>query len=186
MASDDDAVRELLAAFDRGDEEARAQLFTLLYDELRARAGKLAGRHGRHETLRATAIVHEVYMRLVHAGVGGWKDRAHFLAAAARAMRHVLIDYARKRGRQKRQADGVRVAVEELLDSYEDRAIDLEALDLALTKMAEFNPEMAQAVELRFFGGASVEEAAKLLGMTKRTFERRWEAARAWLRTEVG
>lgn len=185
MAAAEDPIPGFLAAYERGDEGARAELFAQLYDELRARATRLAQRHGRNETLRATAIVHEAYLRLARGDGAGWHDRAHFLAAASRTMRHVLIDHARSRRRQKRKADGVRVAIDELLDTYEDRAIDLEALDRALDRLAGFDPLMAQAVELRFFGGASVEETAQLLGMSKRTLERRWEAVRAWLRSEI-
>ena len=186
MTGAEDPIARLLAAFERGEEGARAEMFALLYDELRARAARLEKRHGRNETLRATAIVHEVYLRLAGGECGGWRDRAHFLAAASRTMRHVLIDYARGRHRSKRQASGVRVAVDEILDTYQDRAVDLEGLDRALNRLAEFDPTMAQAVELRFFGGASVEETAELVSMSKRTFERRWEAVRAWLRSEIG
>ena len=186
MAGEDDPVPGFLAAYERGDERARAELFSSLYDELRSRAARLAQRHGRNETLRATAIVHEVYLRLARGDLAGWRDRAHFLASASRTMRHVLIDHARNRRRRKRQAEGVRVGVDELLDSYEDRAIDLEALDRALTRLSGFDPTMALAVELRFFGGASVEETAQLVGMSKRTLERRWEAVRAWLRSQIG
>jgi RNA polymerase sigma factor (TIGR02999 family) len=185
MARRDDPIAGLLADFEKGDEDARAKLFASLYDELRSRATRMAQKHGRNETLRATAIVHEVYLRFIQGG-GAWRDRAHFLAAASRAMRHVLIDYSRNRSRQKRQPDGVRVAVDEILDSYQSRAIDLEGLHSALTRLSEFDPVMAQAVELRFFGGASVEETAQLLGMSKRTLERRWETVRAWLRSEIG
>jgi len=186
MTGEDDPVTGSLAAYESGDEGARAELFAQLYDELRSRATRLAQKRGRNETLRATAIVHEVYLRLARGDGLGWRDRAHFLAAAARTMRHVLIDYARRRERRKRKAEGVRVAVDEILDSYEDRAIDLEALDRALDRLAGFDPTMAKVVELRFFGGASVEETAQLVGMSKRTLERRWEAVRAWLRSEIG
>jgi RNA polymerase sigma factor (TIGR02999 family) len=186
MAGAKDPIAGFLAACERGDDGARAELFSQLYDELRSRATRMAQKHGRNETLRATAIVHEVYLRLARGDGDGWHDRANFLAAASRTMRHVLIDYARSRQRQKRKTDGDRVAVDEILDSYEDRAIDLEALDRALDRLAGFDPLMAQAVELRFFGGASVEETAQLVGMSKRTLERRWEAVRAWLRSEIG
>ena len=186
VAATDDPITGFLTAFERGDEGARGDLFVQLYEELRSRALRLAQRHGRNETLRATAIVHEVYLRLARGEGAGWRDRAHFLATASRTMRHVLIDHARNRRRRKRRAEGVRVAVDEILDSYEDRAIDLEALDRALDRLAGFDPTMAQVVELRFFGGASVEETAQLVGMSKRTLERRWEAVRAWLRSQIG
>ena len=186
MGGAEDPIPGFLAAYERGDPSARAELFSQLYDELRSRATRLAQKHGRNETLRATAIVHEVYLRLARGDGAGWRDRTHFLAAASRTMRHVLIDHARSRQRRKRSPDGVQVAVDEILDSYEDRAIDLEALDRALDRLAGFDSTMAQVVELRFFGGASVEETAQLVGMSKRTLERRWEAVRAWLRSEIG
>jgi RNA polymerase sigma factor (TIGR02999 family) len=178
-------VTTLLQAIEHGDEQARAELFAVLYDELRARAAQLARGRPRQDTLRTTAIVHETYVRLARGRDAAWVDRAHFLATAARAMRHVLIDQARARKRRKREPSGWAVALEEVVDIYEERAVDLEQLDSALARLVEFDPEMAQAVELRFFGGASVEEAARILGMSKRTFERRWESTRAWLKKEI-
>lgn len=186
MATSERDVSALLAAVERGDETARAELFAVLYDELRARATQLARGLGRGETLRATVVVHETYLRLARGGDECWKDRAHFLATASKAMRHVLIDQVRARNRRRRQADGHSVALDEIVAVYEERAVDLEALDSALCDLAEASPEMAHAVELRFFGGASVEETARMLGMSKRTFERRWEATRAFLRSRVG
>ena len=178
-------VTRLLHAVEAGDPQARADLFVLLYDELRSRAARLARGRGRNETLRATAIVHETYVRLARGAQHGWRDRAHFLATAARAMRHVLIDHARARQRRSGRVGLEQIALDEVVSVYEERAVDLEALDRALVRLASFDPEMAQAVELRFFGGASVDETAAVLALSKRTFERRWAAARAWLRHEV-
>ena len=178
----------LLAASQRGEEGARARLFTLLYDELEARAGALVRRQGgRHDLLRAAAIVQELHARLA-GGDPGWSDRAQFLSAASRAMRRLLLDHARARRKGAPSAGAARVdrrGLEELLDRYQGRAHDVEALDRALKRLEEFSPVMAQAVELRFFGGAGVEETAQLLGMTRRVFEKRWEAVRAWLRVQI-
>ena len=175
----------LLAACQRGEEGSHARLFARLYDELQARAGDLVRRQGgRHDLLRAAAIVQELHAKLV-GGDPGWSDRAQFLSAASRAMRRLLLDRARARRKGMLPAGAVRAEFEELLDRYQGRAHDVEELDRALRKLEEFNPVMAQAVELRFFGGAGVEETAQLLGMTRRTFEMRWEAVRAWLRVQI-
>jgi len=185
MPSEDRSITALLRAIEHGDANARAELFALLYDELRAQASQLARRRSRSETMRTTAIVHETYMRMARGKDSCWNDRAHFLATAAKAMRHVLIDQARARQRLKRQPLGVSVVLDEVVDVYAERAVDLEGLDAALKRLAEFDPVMAQAVELRFFGGATVEETARLIGLTKRTFERHWDVTRAWLQSEV-
>jgi RNA polymerase sigma factor (TIGR02999 family) len=186
MAPAERDVTSLLRAIEHGDEQARAELFAVLYDELRARAARLSKGRSRHETLRTTAIVHETYVRLARGADARWTDRAHFLATAAKAMRHVLIDQVRARNRRKGHPSVWAVALEEVVDVYEERSVDLERLDAAMTKLAGFDPDMAQAVEFRFFGGASVEETARLLGMSKRTLERRWESTRAWLKKEIG
>jgi RNA polymerase sigma factor (TIGR02999 family) len=178
------AATTLLAAMARGDTKARDQLVELLYAELRAQAGRMVGGQAAQGTLNATALVDEACMKLF-GGSASWRDRGHFLAAASTAMRHVLIDHVRRRKRQKRDGVVEYVPLDEIVDAYEARAVDLEALDVALRKMAEFNPEMARAVELRFFGGVTVDEAASVLGLSRRTFERRWETARAWLWREL-
>ena len=178
-------VTTLLRAIEGGDERARAELFAVLYDELHARAARLPKARSPHETFRTTAIVHETYVRMVRERDAGWNDRAHFLATAAKAMRHVLIDQVRARNRRNREPSCWAIALDEVVDVYEERAVDLQRLDAALTKLAGFDPQMAQAVEVRFFGGASVEETARLLGLSKRTLERRWESVRAWLKKEI-
>ncbi len=185
MATSERDVTALLAAVEQGDEAARAQLFAVLYDELRARATQLARGLGRGESLRATAVVHETYLRLARGGDKNWRDRAHFLATASKAMRHVMIDQVRARNRRRLDADTPNIELDDIVSMYEERAVDLEALEAALNELGQASPEMAQAVELRFFGGASVDETARMLGMSKRTFERRWESARAFLRSRV-
>jgi len=181
----DAEMARLLSGCQRGEEGAHARLFAALYEEMQARAGALVRRQGgRHDLLRAAAIVQELHARLA-GGEPDWGDRAQFLSAASRAMRRLLLDRARARKKGGPLAGAARGEFEELLDRYQGRAHDVEALDRALAKLEEFNAVMAQAVELRFFGGASVEETAQLLGMTRRTFEKRWEAVRAWLRVQI-
>ena len=137
-------------------------------------------------TLQATALVHEAYLRLHEGRELAASDRVGFLALASTAMRCALVDHARAHGSEKRQPPDERVPLDALLVAYEDRAVDMLALDEALERLDGFDPEMARAVEMRFFGGLSAEETAEFLGIPLRTFERRWKAARAWLRAEIG
>lgn len=136
-------------------------------------------------TLQATALVHEVLLKMWGETDPPWEDRARFLAAASKAMRHVLIDHARARARDKRQAPGERLPLDAITAAYEARAGDLIALDEALDRLGAFDPLMARAVELRFFGGLSVEDSARILDIPLRTLERRWAVVRAWLHAEV-
>ncbi|HED65672.1 MAG TPA: sigma-70 family RNA polymerase sigma factor [Planctomycetes bacterium] len=157
-----------------------------LYQELRKRAAYLMRSQPKDHTLQATALVNEFFLK-VHGQPGPKEsDRARFLALASHVMRNLLVDHARGRNRRKRTPDGERVYLDEAVVSYEERALDLVALDEALEELAEFDPDMARAVEMRFFGGLSVEETAEALEFSKRTFERRWQAVRAWLRSRIG
>lgn len=180
----DDAVNGLLERIREGDEEAFGPLFELLYEELH-RFARAAAADGRATpTLQPTALVNEAYMRIVKAG-GPWTDRSHFLFAASKAMRHLLVDsYRAKRARKR---DGIRLEldVEHMIDPYADRAQNLEALDAALDRLAEKDSTIAKAVELRFFGGLPTAEVAKLVGLPRRTLQRRLDAVRAWLFAEL-
>jgi RNA polymerase sigma factor (TIGR02999 family) len=172
----------LLNEVGAGDPEAAAALLPLVYGQLRA----LAGRKMRHErpdqTLQATALVHEAYLRLIDAAkVQRWDGRWHFFAAAAEAMRRILVENARRRQRHKRGGDRRRVdldRVELAVDGTPDRLL---ALDEALTNLAEKHPEKAQLVKLRYFGGLTNEEAAQAIGVSTSTADRHWAFARAWL-----
>jgi RNA polymerase sigma factor (TIGR02999 family) len=172
----------LLNEVGAGNPEAAAALLPLVYEQLRA----LAGRKMRHErpdqTLQATALVHEAYLRLVDAAqVQQWDGRWHFFAAAAEAMRRILVENARRRLRHKRGGDRQRVALDQValvVDGTPDRVL---ALDEALTKLAEKHPEKAQLVKLRFFGGLTNEQAAQAIGVSTSTADRHWAFARAWL-----
>jgi RNA polymerase sigma-70 factor, ECF subfamily len=185
-AGDRQAVTQLLQRASAGDEQARASLFDVLYDELRRLAEAAMRRERPDHTLQATALVHETYVRLADDG-GRFENRAHFFGVAASAMRRVLVDHARARRAQKRGGGDALVSVEDL-DSLPGGAagsVDLVALDDALSRLAALDPRQAQVVELRFFGGLSVEETATLLDMSPRTIKREWQVARAWLKREL-
>lgn len=179
-----DSIESLLERASRGDERAAMRLFDALYSDLH-RCAEHAMRGQRPGTLQPTAIVNEAYIRLVK-GSHDWETRDHFMYTAARVMRHVLIDYHRKKRAAKRSG-GERVVCEldELAREFDDKALDLEALNTALEKLAEMDEVMSRAVELRFFGGASIQETARILDLGLRTFERRWKATRAWLLAEI-
>lgn len=157
-----------------------------LYAELRRRAERFMRGQPRDLTLQTTALVHEACLKIFGQQRLEGADRSHVLALASTAMRSVLVDHARARGRAKRLPPGQRVPIDDLQVAYEERAVDLLALDDALTQLASFDPPMARAVELHFFGGLSLEDTARILEIPLRTLERRWKATRAWLRTEIG
>ena len=161
------------------------RLVEALYAELRERAGHYMRGQPAGHTLQPTALVNEVYLKLSTSGDSTWNDRVHFLATASRAMRQVLVDHARCRAREKRTPPGTAVPLDQIVLGYEERAVDLMALDEALADLAGFDATMARAVELRFFGGLSQEETAGLLKIPQRSFERRWAAARAWLLARI-
>ena len=169
-----------------GRAQASEQLLPLVYEELLVIARQRLRNERAHHTLNATALVHEAYMRLVGDTAGGWENRAHFFGAAARAMRQVLIDYARKRGRAKRGGDQPRIPLNVVDLAVEAPVEDVLAVDRAVEKLAAKDPRMAEVVQLRFYAGLSVEETAAALGMSERTVRREWSLARAWMMRELG
>jgi RNA polymerase sigma factor (TIGR02999 family) len=180
-------VTELLRAWRQGDRAAEADLLPLVYGELRARAARALGRERSDHTLQPTALVHEAYLRLVGQEQVDWQDRAHFFAIAAKLMRQILIDHARRHGSAKRGGGREPVSLEVVGEvAGQAPAADLLALDEALTRLARFDPAAAQVVELRYFGGLTVEETAGALGRSASTVVRQWRAARAWLWDELG
>jgi RNA polymerase sigma factor (TIGR02999 family) len=179
-------VTRILAAIKQGDPRAAEELLPLIYDELRKLAAQRLAQERPGHTLQATALVHEAYLRLVDAeGQGCWKGRAHFFAAAAEAMRRILIDSARRKRRPKHGGDRHRVDLDDAGDAIAPPADDLLALDQALEKLASEDRVSADLVKLRYFAGLSIDEAAAALGMSPRTADRRWAYARAWLRQEM-
>ena len=178
-------VTQLLADLKDGRPDSASQLIPLVYDELH----RLARRQMRHErpdhTLQATALVHEAYLRLVNQRQRTWQNRAHFIAVAAQVMRRILVDYARARRTLKRGSAPHKVPLEEALFFTEEQSDDLVSLDEALERLAQFDERQSRVVELRFFGGLTVDETAEVLGISSKTVERDWTMARAWLHGEV-
>lgn len=183
--SSDDVAR-LLGEAAAGKREAMDALLPLVYDELHRLAAAYMRRERPGHTIQATALVHEAYLRLLGEKHTRWENRAHFCAIAARSMRQILVERARARGRLKRAGDQQRVTLsDQMEDVNREAAVDVEALDEALTRLGEFDPELARLVELRFFGGLSIEEAADAQAVSPATAKRRWATARAWLRREL-
>lgn len=179
-------VTRTLAEIAEGDPRASERLLPLVYDELRALAARRLAREGPGLTLQATALVHEAYLRLVGTeGTGGWDGRGHFFAAAAVAMRRILVERARRRGRQVHGGGRRRVPLEPDLIADRQPDEDLLELDAALDRLAARDPLKARLVELRYFAGLTADQAAGVLGISPSTADRHWAFARAWLRREV-
>jgi RNA polymerase sigma factor (TIGR02999 family) len=178
-------VTVLLRAWHAGDEDAYRQLSSILYDELRQVAARYMRRQAPGDTLQATALVHEVFMRLVDARKVDWQDRNHFLAVAARSMRRVLVDLARAKGSTKRGSGAAHLPLDSAIASPEPSSVDLLALDAALDRLAAFDVRKVRVIELRFFGGLTVEETAQILDVSPDTVARDWRMARTWLLREL-
>jgi RNA polymerase sigma-70 factor, ECF subfamily len=180
----EDRIEALLAACREGDRTALDRLYHLLYDELRIIAHRhLRGLGGDARTLNTTALVHESYLKLAGGAPVRGRERAHFFAVASRAMRSILVDYARRSAASKRGGDLVRVTLQEDITQAAGRGADLLAHDAALGQLAENLPRLGQIVECRFFGGMSVQQTADALAISVRTVERDWTRARAYLAT---
>lgn len=176
---DESDITGLLLAWRAGDRSALDRLFPLVYDELRRIAHRQLGRERSDHTLGTTALVHEGYLRLVDQTRARWEDRAHFFAVAARAMRRILVDYARRHRAAKR--GGARVSLDDATLLADERADTLVALDEALTRLTDVDERLGRVVECRFFGGLTEEETAEALGVTARTVRRDWVKAKGWL-----
>lgn len=178
-------VTELLVHWRQGDEDAREQLIPLIYGELR----RVARNYLRHErpdhTLQSGALVHEAYLRLLGEDSPQWKNRAHFFGVAAQVMRHILVDHARNRRAAKRGGGVPRLALDPQMALPQTRDLDLLALDDALNRLAELDPQQSRLIELRFFGGLSIVETAAALNISAATVKREWATARAWLQREM-
>jgi len=176
-------VTQLLLAWAQGDEAARDELIPLVYETLRRIArNQLRGERPGH-TLQTTALINEAYLKMTEQSVS-WQSRAHFFGIAARLMRQIMVDYARARLRQKRGGDRQQISLTAAEEGYEQSA-DLLALDEALEALDQVDPERGRIVELRFFGGLTIDETAEVMGISTPTVERGWRAARAWLQTEL-
>jgi RNA polymerase sigma factor (TIGR02999 family) len=171
-----------LGDIENGDPRAAAQLLPLVYDELRCLAAQKMAQENPGQTLQATALVHEAYLRLVdREEAQDWDSRGHFFAAAAEAMRRILVDSARRRRAQKRGGDHERIRFAEIQGPSGEEQVDLLALDDALKKLEALHPDKAQIIKLRFFAGCTLEETAEILGVSRATAQRTWAFARAWL-----
>ena len=178
-------VTQLLKAWSRGEEGALERLMPLVYQELHRLARRYMARERPDHTLQVTALVNEAYLRLVDARQVPWQNRTHFFAVSARVMRRILVDLARSRHYLKRQGEAKKVPLDDVLVIAQERAPDLVALDDALKALAAVDPRRSQIVELRFFGGLSVEEVAEVLKVSPRTVLREWSLAQAWLYREL-
>lgn len=178
-------VTQLLGEWTNGSQAARDELMALVYEELRRLAHRHMGRERPGHTLQTSALVHEAFMRLVDQKNVHWQSRAHFFAIAAQMMRRILVDYARSRGNLKRGGNLQQISLDKTLLVSEERSAEVIALDDALRGLESFDQRKSQIVELRFFGGLSIEETADVLGVSPGTVMRDWTLAKAWLHKEI-
>ena len=174
-------VTRLLAAWRQGDAAASDQLISLVYGQLRRMARGVLARRQPGQTFQTTALIHELYLRLVGHPDKHWQDRSHFFAASAQAMRHILVDHARARQSAKRGGGAVAVSLDENAIVSVDRAAEMIALDRALTDLKDLHPRQCRVVECRYFGGLTVAETAEVLQVSPETIMRDWKMAKAWL-----
>jgi RNA polymerase sigma-70 factor, ECF subfamily len=186
MSEESTSVTQLLKAWSGGDQQALAELTPRVYLELRRIAAAYMRREGAGNTLPATALVHEVFLRLVEVDGVSWQDRAHFFAVSANMMRRILVDRARAKGMMKRGGGALHVNLEDVPElALGSRSREIVAVDEALDTLAQIDPRKAKVVELRFFGGLSVEETAEVLKISPQSVMRDWKMARAWLLSEL-
>ena len=178
-------VTALLMELTNGNREAASELMPIVYDELRKLAGRYMRRERTDHTLQATALVHEAYLKLVQQQEANWQSRAHFFGIAAQVMRHILIDHARGHTSEKRGGGKRPVPLEEALIFTPEKSLELLRLDESLQRLAELDPRQGRVVELRFFGGLTVEETADVLGVSPKTVKREWSMAKAWLHGDM-
>ncbi len=179
-------VTQILCAIEQGDPQASEKLLPLVYEELRKLAAQKMAQEAPGQTLQATALVHEAYIRLVDVDKAQhWNGRGHFFMAAAEAMRRILVENARRKASPRHGGDRLRVDLNDICSATEVSAKDLLSIDEALTKLAQVNPSKAELVRLRFYAGLSVPEAGKALGVAVATAERYWTYARSWLYCEL-
>ena len=174
-------ITRILATMSNGDRAAAGELLPLIYSELRQIADRCMSSERPDHTLQPTALVHETYLRLLCGGPKQWNDRGHFFRVAAAAMRHILIDHARARGREKRGGGQESLRLDEVVAVFEERALDLIALNESLTALSAQDKRKASVVELRFFAGLGVEDTARTLGISERTVKSDWSFAKLWL-----
>lgn len=185
LSGDSHQFTQVLTQLSDGDGSAADRLFPIVYDELRAIASKWFARPSRDQTLQPTALVHEAFLHLVDQTRVDWKNRSHFFALAATAMRQILIQHARRRKAAKRGGNWERISLSQAAVENPENAIDLLDLEEALTKLGQLHERQARVVELRFFAELKIDEVAEVLGVSPRTVEMDWRTARAWLRSTL-
>jgi len=185
-ARDRSEVTRWLIAGNAGDARALEALLPLVYDELHRQAVRFFHRERAGHTLQPTALVHEVYLRLINQHEVNWQNRAQFFGIAAEMMRRILVSHARGRQAEKRGGAAQRITLDEGVAATPERDLNLLALDEALTRLGQLDPQKSRIVELRFFTGLSVEETAEVMGVSPRTIDRQWQTAKAWLYREIG
>ena len=178
-------VTQLLLAWGEGDQVARDQLMALVYEELHRLAHSYMKRESPGHTLQTSALVNEAFVRLVGQRNVRWQNRSHFFGVAAQTMRHILVDYARSRNYAKRGGGAAQISFDEALIVSDERSAEVVSVHEALERLAEFDPRKSQLVELRFFGGLSIDETAEVLNVSPGTVMRDWTLAKAWLRREI-
>lgn len=185
MPANPSQITELLQQWSKGESAAREKLVPLVYDELRRTARKILAERGRERTLQSTALVHEAYLRLVGHTTVHWNDRVHFFAVAAQMMRRILIDHFRAQHAQKRGGENMTLVLDEAVALSKRREVDLVALDDALNLLSSLDERQCRLVELRFFGGLTIEELSQALNISPATVKREWATAKLWLLREM-
>jgi RNA polymerase sigma-70 factor (ECF subfamily) len=185
MASSPHSVTALLLDWSNGNKESLDKLIPVIYDELRRHAARQLRRERLGHTLQTTALIHEAYLRLVDQKNVRWQNRAHFFGIAANLMRQILVDHARKHNAAKRGGTDIKLSLDEAMLVSEGPDMDLLTLDEALTRLATIDPRKGRTVELRYFGGLSMEETAEVLEVSMSTAKHDWSMAKAWLRREL-
>ncbi|MFN2502137.1 MAG: sigma-70 family RNA polymerase sigma factor [Pyrinomonadaceae bacterium] len=185
MSSAPQEITQLLLSWSKGNHAALQDLMPLVYPELRKVARRYMRREREEHTLQTSALINEAYLRLVDQQAVEWQDRGHFFAMATQVMRHILIDHARRATYEKRGGRAQHLPLDDAAIVRQEKAADLIALDEALTNLARFDPRKSKIVELRFFGGLTVEETAEAMDLSPVTIMREWRAAKAWLHSEI-
>ncbi|MGI8837152.1 MAG: sigma-70 family RNA polymerase sigma factor [Pyrinomonadaceae bacterium] len=181
-----EAVTQLLLEWSKGDERALDQLMPLVYAELHRLASAYLSRERSDHTLQPTALVNEAYLRLIDQSSVAWQNRAQFFGIAAQMMRRILVNHARDRHAQKRGGPNAhKLSLTEAVSFFDDRDLNLTVLDETLTRLETFDPQQSRIIELRFFGGLTIEEVAEVIGISPATVKREWRTAKAWLYKEI-
>ena len=185
MSSTMEGVTQLLVAWNQGNQDALEELFPVVYDELRKLARSYLRRERVNHTLQSTALVHEAYLRLIDQKQVNWQNRAHFFGIAAQMMRRILVNHAVAKQTEKRGGDVPKLSLDDAVSFAQERAVDLIALDDALKELETLDPQQSRIVELRFFGGLSIEETAEVLHISPATVKREWATAKLWLHRQI-